>query len=297
MKIVISGTHGLIAGHLLPRLQAEGHDVVALVRGPAGPGEVSWDPSRGVLEGRDLQGVDAAIHLAGVPIFGRWNEDHKRAVLDSRVQGTQLLASRLAGLDPTPRVFLSASAIGFYGDRGDEVLDERSASGDGFLAQVCREWEAAAAPAVDAGIRTVFLRTGIVLAADGGSLKTQLPLFKFGLGGRLGSGKQWTSWITIDDEVGAIVHALTDDELHGPVNLTAPSPVTNRQFTKALGAVLHRPTPLVIPAFAVKAALSPEMAHEMVLGGQRVLPQALEHRGYTFAHRDLAAGLSAVLGR
>jgi uncharacterized protein (TIGR01777 family) len=297
MKVAVTGTHGLIAHHLIPRLRAAGHDVVAVVRGDPGPGEVSWDPAAGRLNATDLQGVEGVVHLAGVGIFSRWTDAHKRAVLDSRVQGTSLLARRLAELEHPPTVLCSASAVGFYGDRGDEILDESSSSGSGFLAQVCREWEAAAAPATAAGIRTVLLRTGIVLAGDGGSLKTQLPLFKLGLGARLGHGTQWTSWISIDDEVGGILHALEHDTVSGPLNLTAPAPVPNRDFTRALGAAVHRPAALAVPGFAIRAVLGAEMADEMLLGGQRVLPGALQASGYTFAHPSIEDGLAAALAR
>lgn len=295
MKVAVTGTHGLIARHLVPALRATGHEVVSLVRSPPGAGEVFWDPDAGVLDAADLAGVDAAVHLAGVGIFSRWTPAHKRAILDSRVRGTRLLAQRLADLDPAPRVLVSGSAIGWYGDRGDEILDESSPPGSGFLAEVCRDWEAASQPASAAGIRTVTIRTGVVLAADGGSLKTQLPLWRLGLGARLGDGRQWTSWIGIDDEVGAIVHALGHEGLHGPVNLTAPEPVTNAELTRALGRALHRPAILVAPAFAVKAGLGAEMADEMLLGGQRALPRALEAGGYRFAHRRIDDALAAAL--
>ena len=297
MQIAVTGTHGLIARHLIPALEAAGHRVTALVRGRPDPGQVHWDPDTGELDVADLAGTDAAIHLAGVGIFSRWNADHKRAMLDSRVKGTRLLASRLAALDRKPAVLLSGSAVGYYGDRGDEILTEESGRGGGFLADLCAQWEVATGPAADAGIRTVLLRSGIVQAGDGGALGTQLPIFKLGAGGRLGSGRQWTSWITIDDEVGAIVHALGHDELSGPINLTAPEPVTNRTYTKVLGQTLHRPALLVVPGPALKAVLGAQMAEEMLLGGQRALPAALEHSGYRFAQPDLLSGLRAVLDR
>ncbi|MDQ2727911.1 MAG: TIGR01777 family oxidoreductase [Actinomycetota bacterium] len=297
MQIAVTGTHGLIARHLIPALEAAGHRVLALVRGEPGPGQVHWDPDAGELNGADLVGIDAAIHLAGVGIFRRWSAEHKRRMLDSRVKGTTLLAARLAGLDHRPAVLLSGSAVGYYGDRGDEILTEESKQGAGFLADLCAQWEAATESAAAAGIRTVILRTGIVQTGDGGGLGTQLPIFRLGAGGRLGSGRQWTSWITIDDEVGAILHALGHDDLSGPINLTAPEPVTNRTYTKVLGQVLHRPALLVVPAPAIKAVLGTQMAEEMLLGGQRALPAALERSGYHFGHPDLAGGLTAVLDR
>lgn len=296
MQIAITGSHGLVAGHLIPGLEAEGHRVTTLVRGDPGPGQVHWDPERGELDPAALTTVDAVIHLAGVGIFSRWTADHKRKLVDSRVKGTTLLAERLAQLDTKPAVLLSASAVGFYGDRGDEALTEASAQGSGFLADLCARWEGSTQAAADAGIRTVTLRTGIVQAADGGALGTQLPIFKVGAGGRLGNGHQWVSWISIDDEVGAIIHALSADDLSGPVNLTAPEPVTNRTYTKVLGHVLHRPSSLVVPGLAIKALLGPEMATEMLLGGQRVVPVALQASGYRFRHPSLESGLRAVLG-
>lgn len=295
MQIAVTGTHGLIARHLIPALEAAGHRVTALVRGRAEPGQVHWDPDAGELDTDDLVGTDAVVHLAGVGIFSRWSAEHKRRMLDSRVKGTSLLTNRIAGLDRKPSVLLSGSAVGFYGDRGDEILTEESGPGEGFLADLCAQWEAATAPAVTAGIRTVLLRSGIVQAGDGGALGTQLPIFKLGAGGRLGSGRQWTSWITIDDEVGAILHALGADKLSGPINLTAPEPVTNRTYTKVLGQVLHRPALLVVPAPAIKAVLGTQMATEMLLGGQRALPAALEGSGYRFGQPDLVGGLRAVL--
>ncbi|MDQ6839261.1 MAG: TIGR01777 family oxidoreductase, partial [Actinomycetota bacterium] len=222
MQIAVTGTHGLIARHLIPALEAKGHRVTPVVRSSPQPGQVHWDPDAGHLDADGLAGVDAVIHLAGVGVFARWSAERKHRILDSRVKGTRLLADRIAGLDDAPATLLSGSAVGYYGDRGDEVLTEDSAQGEGFLADVCAQWEAATGPAATAGIRTVLLRTGIVQASDGGALKTQLPIFKLGAGGRLGGGRQWTSWISIDDEVGAIVHALEIEDLSGPVNLTAP---------------------------------------------------------------------------
>lgn len=297
MRIAVTGTHGLIAGALLPELRRAGHEVVPLVRGEPGPGAVRWDPSGGQLDAAGLRGIDAAIHLAGVGILRRWSPSGKDAILRSRVDGTSLLARTLASLDPRPAVLLSASAIGWYGDRGDEVLEESSPAGTGFLAEVCRQWEAAADPAREAGIRTVHLRTGIVQSTAGGSLKAQRPIFSLGLGGRLGDGRQWVSWISIDDEVGAILHALDTAEVEGPVNLTAPNPVTNAEYTKTLGRALHRPAVLAVPGPALSAVLGPELAHQMLLGGQRVLPAALEASGYRFRHRNLDDALVELLAR
>lgn len=297
MRVAVTGTHGLIAGKLMPALLSAGHSVVPVVRGPAGPGEISWDPAAGRLDPADLAGIDAVVHLAGVGILRRWSSTGKEQILRSRVDGTSLLARTLAGLDPAPRVLVSASATGWYGDRGDEILDERSAPGTGFLADVCREWEAATAHAVEAGIRTVTVRTGIVQSTAGGSLKAQKPIFSLGLGARFGSGRQWVSWISIDDEVGAIIHALTTEDVTGPVNLTAPNPVTNADYTRALGRALHRPALLAVPGVAVSAVLGKEMAHQMLLGGQRVLPRQLEDTGYRFTHRTIDEALAGLLRR
>ncbi len=298
MKIAITGSHGLIGRHLIPALRAEGHDVLALVRGPAGPGEASWDPASGTLDARAIAGVDGAIHLAGAGLASRrWTEDYQRQILDSRIQGTQLLARTLASLDPPPKVLLSGSAIGFYGDRGDDWVDEDSAGGDGFLADVVRQWEAATAPANSTGIRTVLLRTGIVIAADGGALKPQLPIFKVGAGGRLGSGRQWTSWVSIDDEVGAILHSLRSPDLAGPVNIVAPEPVTNAVFTRTLAQVLHRPAVLVVPSAALRLALGRAMAEEMLLASQRVRANQLIASGYQWRHRTLSDALEGTLDR
>ncbi len=295
MRIAVTGTHGLIAGRLVPALRDIGHTVVPLVRGEARAGEVHWDPSRGELQVADLAGIDAAVHLAGAGLLRRWSDRGKDLILDSRITGTTLLAGALASLDPKPKVFLSGSAVGWYGNRGDEALSEDSTSGTGFLAEVARRWEGSAAAAIDAGIRTVFLRTGIVQAAEGGALKAQRPIFSLGLGGRIGSGRQWVSWISIDDEVGGILHALGTDGLSGPLNLSAPNPVTNADYTKALGRALRRPALLVVPKAAVSAALGAEMAQQMLLGGQRALPAKLEATGYEFRHPTIDDALSALL--
>jgi len=298
MKIAVTGSHGLIGSRLVPALEIAGHEVVRVVRGPANePGTLSWDPAAGQIDVGALEGVDAVVHLAGVGIAAqRWTPAHKRAVLDSRVQGTTLIARTAASLDPQP-VLLSASAIGYYGDRDDEVLSEDSASGSGFLAEVCRRWERSTAPASEAGVRTVLLRTGVVQAKEGGALGEQLPLFKAGLGARFGRGRQWVSWISADDEVGAIVALLDAETVSGPVNLTAPEPVTNAEYATTLGKVLGRPALLPAPPFAVKALLGAEMVSEMLLASQRVRPGVLDELGYVWRHRSLEEALRCELGR
>jgi uncharacterized protein len=298
MKIVVTGSHGMIGSALVPALESAGHEVVRLVRGTPGPGEVAWDPEAGVLDATDLAGADGTVHLAGEGIAAkRWTPEQKRRVLDSRVKSTDLLSRRLAELDPKPSVLVAGSAVGFYGDRGSEELDEQSKAGTGFLVGLCQQWEAATAPAEQARIRVVHIRTGIVLSPTGGVLKKQLPLFKIGVGGRLGSGRQYQSWISLDDEVGAIAFALNVESLSGPVNLTSPNPVTNAEYTKALGAVLGRPTIFPVPRLALSAILGVEATDEMLLGGQRVLPRKLQENGYAFAHPDLEPALRALLSR
>lgn len=297
MKVAVTGSHGLIGRRLLAELRSAGHEAVRIVRGAsAGEAAVRWDPDGGTIEADRLAGVDAVVHLAGVAIFDhRWTAAHKAAVMDSRVRGTTLLAETIAGLDPRPAVLLSGSAVGYYGNRDDELLTETSASGSGFLAEVCRRWEAATAAAEAAGIRVAHLRTGIVQARGGGALQTQLPLFRLGLGGRLGRGRQWFSWISLDDEVAAILHALGDERIAGPVNLVAPEAVTNAEFTATLARVLHRPAVLAVPPFALDAVFGREMAHEMLLASQRVTPDVLRRTGYTWRHPTLEGALQAEL--
>ena len=296
MKVAITGSSGLIGSALAGALAGAGHTAVPVVRSTPGPGEIGWHPSEGVIDAAGFEGVDAVVNLAGAGIGDkRWTDERKRVVLESRTASTSLLATTLAELDHGPRVLLSGSAIGYYGDRGDEVLTEQSGPGDDFLSEVCVAWEAAAQPAVDAGIRTAFLRTGIVQSADGGALaKTLLP-FKLGIGGRLGPGTQWWSWISIDDEVRAILHLLTS-QLSGPVNLTAPNPVRNQDYTKALGRELGRPTVLPIPRFGPKLLLGGELAETLLYQSQRVLPAALEADGFRFRHPTIEDCLAAVLG-
>jgi hypothetical protein len=295
MKIVISGASGLIGKSLVSQLQQHGHDVVRLVRRAANTGEIMWDPKAGVLDSSALEGTDAVIHLSGAGIGDkRWTSSYKREILESRTITTSLIANTIAKMNRKPSVFLSGSAIGIYGPRGDEQLNEVSTDGTSFLADVCKQWEDAAKPASDAGIRTVLLRTGIVLTTKGGALKKQLPLFQLGLGGKFGNGKQWQSWISIDDEVGAIEHLLTAN-VSGAVNLTAPNPVTNAEFTSTLARVVKRPAFLPIPPFAPKAILGGELADALLFTGQRVIPAALNASGYQFVHPTLEVALRALL--
>ncbi len=298
MRIAITGSSGLIGSALVPRLESDGHEVVRVVRTTPGDNEIGWSPAERRIDPNAFDGVDAVVHLAGAGIGDqRWTDDYKRELLESRTHGTALVAEAIASATDGPSVLLSGSAIGIYGARGDEQLTEGSELGDGFLADICKKWEASTGVAEAAGARVVHLRTGIVLSADGGALKKQLPLFKLGLGGRMGSGDQWLSWISIDDEVEAIVHLLTADT-EGPVNLTAPEPVTNADFTKTLGETLRRPTFLPIPKFGPRMILGREAAENLLFTGQRVLPEVLDaDGGFTFHHRDLATALAALLDR
>lgn len=297
MKIVISGASGLIGTQLAKHLSNSGHEVTRLVRRSPKSGEVQWNPKTGTLDASALEGTDAVIHLSGAGIGDkRWTAAYRKEILDSRTSTTELLAKTMASLSQKPKVFLSGSAIGIYGVRNDEQLTEVSTHGSGFLADVCEQWEAAAKPAVDAGIRTVFLRTGIVLTPKGGALKKLLPLFKLGVGGKFGNGKQWQSWISIDDEIGAIEHLLTAN-VSGAVNLTAPNPVTNAEFTKVLAAVLKRPAVVPVPTFAPKIILGGELADALLFTGQRVIPAALNASGYTFKHSTLESALRSLLSR
>jgi uncharacterized protein (TIGR01777 family) len=295
MKVAVTGSHGLIGTALVERLEGDGHAVVRLVRGDPKSGEVRWDPAAGTIDGPSLEGIDAAVHLAGEGVADkRWTPAQKAKILDSRVQGTGTLATALAALADKPLVLVSGSAIGFYGARGDEALTEAAAKGTGFLSDVVQAWEAATAPAEAAGIRVVHIRSGIVLTRKGGALKRQLPLFKLGVGGKLASGKQWTSWISIDDEVGAIVHAIKTASLSGAVNLTAPNAVTNADFTKALAAAVHRPAFLPVPKLALNAVLGGELAGDL-LGSARVVPEKLLESGYHFIHPTIGEAFDAVV--
>jgi uncharacterized protein (TIGR01777 family) len=295
MTIAISGSSGLIGSALVHALSAEGHAIKHLVRRDARSDmEVSWNPTRDEIDAARLNGVDAVINLAGETLDQRWTDDVKKQIRESRVRGTQLLARTIASLTVKPRVMISGSAIGIYGDRGDELLDESSTLGDGFLASVCREWEAATKSAEDAGVRVVHARTGIVLAKEGGALPRMATPFKFGVGGRLGSGQQWMSWIALADVVGAIRHALTHDATRGPMNLVAPNPVRNEEMTQALSRELHRPALFAVPRFALKIVVG-EMADAAVLASQRVAPTALRSTGYRFALPMLEQALAAIL--
>jgi uncharacterized protein len=297
MKILVTGAAGLVGSALVPYLTSKGHEVARLVRSQPKPGttEIEWNPERGVTDPARLEGFDAVVHLAGEPISAeRWTDEKKRRIRESRVRGTRVLAEALAQLAQPPRTLVSASAVGFYGSRGDEVLNEQSASGDDFLAEVCREWELATRPAAERGIRVATLRFGVILSREGGALAKMLTPFKLGVGGRVGSGRQYISWITMDDTVGAIYHALTNEEVHGPVNVVAPHPVTNQEFTKTLGKVLSRPTLLPAPVFALRLIFG-EMADALLLSSMRVEPQRLKETGYTFQHPELESALRQVL--
>ncbi len=298
MEIVIAGSSGLIGTALRESLAADGHRPIALVRRPPRPGqdEIEWDPAAGELDNDAIDGVDAVINLAGASIGDhRWTDDYRRTLVESRTDTTSLLASACAAAGKPPSVFLGGSAIGYYGSRGDEVLTESSTRGQGFLSDLVQAWEAAAQPAIDAGIRTCFLRSGIVLDSDGGVLPKFLPLFKLGIGGRFGSGEQYFSWISIDDEIAAIEFLLADESISGPVNLTAPNPVTNAEFTEALADVLNRPAFLSVPAFGPRLLLGTDRADSLLFEGQRVEPAVLTDAGFGFQHETVTEALSHVL--
>jgi uncharacterized protein (TIGR01777 family) len=296
ITVAISGATGLIGAALATRLRAGGHSVRRLVRSADAPqaGDITWDPARDVLDVRALEGADAIVHLAGAPIARRWTEARKREIRESRVKGTSLLARTIATMTAKPRVVLSGSAVGYYGDRGDERLDEQSAPGRGFLAEVVTAWEGAAAPIAEAGVRLVLLRTGVVLSPDGGALEKLLLPFKLGAGGPMGGGRQWMSWISIDDHVRAMEHALFADALHGPANLVAPNPVTNATFATTLARVLHRPALVPVPSFALELMFG-EMAGATILASQRVAPHALPASGFEFTEPTLEGALRSVL--
>ena len=296
---MITGASGLIGTALVPALQRDGHRVLRLVREDRGGADtLGWDPAAGRIDATGLEGVDAVVHLAGAGIGDKkWTPERKREIRESRTRGTTVLCDALAGLERKPAVLVSASGVDYYGAHGDEPLTEDSPPGDGFLAEVCVDWEAATAPAEQAGIRVVRLRTGPVLSADGGVLKRMLFPFKAGLGGRIGTGKQWMSWISIVDHVGAILHVLGRDDLSGPVNSTAPNPVTNGEYTKTLGTVVRRPTAIPTPITPLKVLYGMELVHSLLLTGQRVLPKRLLDTGYRFEHAELEPALRALLGK
>jgi uncharacterized protein len=300
LRIFVTGSSGLVGSHVVPYLEQHGHDVVRMVRSPQKAAEgksIVWKPNAARVNASDLEGADAIIHLAGENIAGRWTQRKKQAIHDSRVTGTRTLAEAVAKLDRRPGVLICASAAGYFGDRGDEVLTEDSETGTGFLAKVCREWEAACEPARQAGVRIVNLRFGLVLSTRGGALKTMLTPFKLGIAGVIGSGRQYWPWIAIDDCVGVIDRALVDESLAGPINTVAPQQVTNREFTKTLGRVLRRPTALPMPAFAAQLIFGREMANETMLASERIEPKRLREAGHEYRFRQLEPALRHVLGR
>lgn len=300
MRVAITGGTGFIGTALRTRLRSAGHESTIISRSNRGPGTIRWDPTAGTLDADALAAHDAVVHLAGESIVGvRWTEEKKRRIRDSRTLGTDLIArtlAELAGRGGGPRTLVSVSGINYYGDRGDEVLTEESSSGEGFLASVCRDWEAATRPAADAGVRVVIVRIGIVQSAEGGALWAQLPLYRLGLGGPLGSGHQYTSWISLEDVVGVLLHGLETEAVSGPLNATGPNPVTQAEYAATLGRVLHRPAKLPVPAFAPTLLLG-QMAQELLLASMRVVPAHTTDSGYTFRHPTLETALRDVLHR
>ncbi|MFO0912272.1 MAG: TIGR01777 family oxidoreductase [Pirellulales bacterium] len=297
MRVAVTGAGGLVGSTLVPRLTAGGHQVVPAARRSGGAGGLQWDPERGLVDSSRWEGFDAVIHLAGENIGeGRWTASQKEKIRTSRVVGTRKLAEGLAALQTPPRTLICASAIGFYGSRGAELLTEQSPAGTGFLAGVCQEWESSADPLRAAGVRVVHARFGIILSPRGGALQKMLLPFQLGAGGIVGSGQQYWSWVAIDDVASALEFLLGADQLRGPVNVVAPEAVTNAQFTHALGRVLHRPTLIPMPAFAARLALG-EMADELLLASARVVPQQLTAAGFTFHHPQLEPALHSLLNR
>ncbi len=298
MKILVSGAGGLIGSAVSKALENTGHEAVPLIRAsrPPYPGAICWQPERGKIDRAALNGVDAVVHLAGANIARRWTARVRRLILESRVNGTRLLCETLAGLENPPATLVCASAVGFYGDRGEAWLREDSSAGSGFLADVCRQWEDACQPAREAGIRTINLRTGVVLSDKGGALPKMLGAFRVGLGGKFGNGRQFMSWITLDDIARVVLFALNNSSVSGSVNAVAPKPVTNAEFTKILGRVLHRPTILAVPGFVLRLAAG-EMADQMLLMSSRVEPAQLTARGFRFIHPDLEGALRSLFCR
>ncbi len=299
MRILISGASGLVGTALIESLSVAEHEIVRLARSsrPAGPDRIVWDPMAKEMDVALLEGFDVVVHLAGENIAGRkWSPAQKKRIRDSRVEGTSRLVNALKELQKPPRVFVMASAIGYYGNRGDEMLLESSNPGSGFLADITREWESAADVASDIGTRIVKLRIGVVLASSGGALSKMLLPFRLGLGGKFGSGRQYMSWVALDDLIGIIHYVIANDTVTGPVNAVSPLPVTNHEFAKTLGRVLHRPTIAAVPSFVLKLAAG-EMADEMILASARVIPQKLIESGYRFLYPDLEKALRFVLGR
>jgi len=296
MKILVSGSHGLVGKALTTSLVNAGHEIVSLVRQSANDSEIEWHPNQGKINGQQLEGFDVVVHLAGESIAsGRWTEEKKRKIRESRVKGTELLSSALARLSQPPSTFISASAIGFYGNRGDELLTEESAPGDGFLPEVCVAWEKATGQSEAKGIRTIHPRFGIILDEKGGALERMLTPFRMGVGGKVGNGKQWMSWIALEDVINALRFLIDEPGSEGPVNFTAPRPVTNADFTEALGSVLSRPTLFSVPAFAARLAFG-EMADELLLSSAKVEPERLKESGYQFKHPELSSALKTILG-
>lgn len=297
MRIAITGASGLIGNALSRRLKDDGHDVVPVVRRAPGDNEIGWSVEEQRIDDGAFDGIDSVVHLAGAGIGDkRWTDEYKKTILESRTVGTGLVAKAVNEATNGPKVLLSGSAIGYYGESLDKTFTETSSVGAGFLAEVCQAWESSAAPAQADGTRVAFLRTGIVLSPEGGALKKLIPLYKFGLGGKMGSGKQWQSWIHIDDEVAAIVHLLTSD-VAGPVNLTAPNPVPQAGFADTMGEVLSRPTFMFTPKFAPKLVLGGELANNLLFEGQNVVPAVLENDGFTFEHPMLDGALRDLLGK
>lgn len=294
-RVAITGGRGLVGSALRSFLTDAGHNVRIVTRSPRTPDDITWNPSRGEIEIEKLAGCDSVVHLAGESLFGRWTKEKKRRIRESRLQGTRLLCESLAKAETPPQTLISASAVGYYGNRGDERLTEESTPGDTFLAKLCQEWEAACEPARAAGIRVVTPRIGPVLSLRSGLLATVLPLFKLGLGGQLAGGRQWMSWITLDDLVDIFHAAMSDESLAGVINATAPNPVTNGEFTKTLAAVLHRPALLPVPRFGLGAVLGSEGADELALTSARVEPTRLLEQGHEFHHPHLKAALRQML--